>query len=153
MLRPEQERAGSHSHLSGGPVGAITWFEFATVNEDEESKTDVVARLTRLLDIATKLAGAGWPLRLTMSGVAFEAPEDEVADQLAALGIEEPFASPPVRTLDEVCEAIGRLNDRRRRGQGLDPQDFGRLSALYWILGVDEPRDGADRLEPARAAA
>jgi hypothetical protein len=145
--------SSSHSYPCGGLMERTTWFEFAILNdEDEADKTDVVARLTILLDIATKLAGAGLSLRLTMSGVAFEAPEDEVADQLAALGIEEPFASPPGRTLEDVCEVVGELHDALREGR-LGAEGYAQLAAILWVLGVDSHSPEADRLEPSGAAA
>jgi hypothetical protein len=122
----------------GGVLDTITWHEFAMANEDE-GETDVVVRLTTLLDIATRLSAAGFPLRLTLTGLAFAAPEEEVADELPRLGIQERFTSTPSRTLAEVCEAIGELHDALRE-RHLDAEDYGRLSALYWVLGLDTPR-------------
>ena len=64
------------------------------------------------------------------------APKEAATDQLFWLGVEEPFTDTPGRTLGEVCETVGRLHDSLRE-RPLEPEDFGRLSALYWVLGLD----------------
>jgi hypothetical protein len=110
----------------------MNWFEFQIQSEDE---IDLVARLKALLDIATRLTAGGWPTRWTLTGLGFAAPHaDSVADQLAALGVEEPFTDVPSRTLGEVCDAVGRLHDRLRE-RGLDEEARATLSALRWALG------------------
>jgi hypothetical protein len=108
-------------------------FEFPLIAEDKPGETDLVARLKTLLDIATMLTAAGWPMRLTVSGLAFEAPEG-FADELLRLGIHEPFTDTPGRTLAEVCEAVGELHDALREGR-LDDEGRARLAALHWVLG------------------
>lgn len=108
-------------------------YEFPMVNQDE-GETNVVGRLTKLLDVAQKLAGAGVPMSLTTTGLAFALEQEGVNDFLAALGIEEAVADTPGRTMDEVCAAVGALHDALRQGR-LDDEGRARLAALYWVLG------------------
>ncbi len=120
------------------------FFEFPTVNQDE-GETNVVGRLTRLLDVARKLDGAGLPMTLTMTGLAFGVEDEgEINDFLAALGIEEVVTdNRPGRTLDEVCEAVGRMHDELRGGR-LDAGGRARLAALRWVLGQSLEDGGAE---------
>jgi hypothetical protein len=76
---------------------------------------EVVARLRALLNIASKLEAAGWPMQLTVTGLSFGATvrdERKVAKRLAELGIEEPFTPFMGRTVAELREAQLELDDR-----------------------------------------
>ncbi len=118
-------------------MDTTVWCEFPFV-DDDGGGVNVVARLTTLLDVATRLHGEGWPLRLTMTGLAFETPEGRGADELLRLGIEEPFTDSPSRTPTEVLEAVGQFHDSLRE-RALNAEEVGRLRGLYWALGVDTP--------------
>jgi hypothetical protein len=76
-----------------------------------------LARLKRLVAIAAKLYLAGWPVWVTMTGLAFEAPgfnkafenDDEYQEQLelvyrqlADLGIDEAFKEDAGKTVDQL---------------------------------------------------
>src|SRR5262249_30730135 len=92
----------------------LAWYEFAFDADDGEA-LQVVDRLEALLDIATRLDEAGWPLRFTLTGLSFGVPledEEEVADQLARLGVSEPFSPFPSRPLAEARQALDELDDR-----------------------------------------
>jgi hypothetical protein len=95
-----------------------------TPDESSEGACSVVARLQQLLDIATRLEKAGWRMWFTLTGLAFEPPDEElgdtceelddtwVAERLKGLGIDEEFSPFLGRTLDEVAEAEGELCER-----------------------------------------
>ena len=129
-------------------MGTTAWYEFPFVDE-VGGGANVVGRLAALLAIASRLEAAGWPLKLTTTGLAFEAPEG-AGDELLRLGVEEPFTDMPGGTLAEVLEAVGRLHDSLRERR-LDPEEFGRLAALYWVLGSHTPRAERDGLGQAEA--
>ena len=120
----------------------MTSYEFPMLDEDK-GVTKVVARLTLLLEhLAHKLVTAGWPLRLTMSGLlAFEAPKEGAADQLLRWSVEESFTDTPGRTLGEVCEAVGRLHDSLLQSGPWRLEDFWPAIGAA-LLGT---RSGHDR--------
>ena len=67
----------------------------------------------------------------------------DVADQLRARDLLPLVVEVCKRrgvTLDEVCEAVGRLHDKLREG-GLDAGGRARLAALCWVLGLDGHAD------------
>jgi hypothetical protein len=117
-------------------VDRAVWCEFPFA-DDAEGDANVVDRLAALLDVASRLEAVGWPLKLTTTGVAFGKPEGG-ADELLRLGIEEPFSTTPGRTPAEVLGAVGQLHDSLREG-ALNAEEFGRLSAFSWVLGLDPP--------------
>jgi hypothetical protein len=105
--------------------------ELLFIEEAAESKQGLelldylLVRLPRLVGYARKLVQAGWRMGVTVRGFLFEPPDAVMAEvekerDLAAalerhvreLGIEEPFEFFPARTLAEVQEAAGQLEDR-----------------------------------------
>lgn len=78
-------------------------------------------RLSHLSEIAGTLADAGWSVQLTISGLAFEAPNysedneddaDEVREQLKLLGIDDEFSNCPSRSLSAILDEEGEYSDR-----------------------------------------
>jgi hypothetical protein len=76
-------------------------------------------RLPRLLGIAETLTKAGWTMRLTITGLAFDPPADaefeddeDLEELVRSLGVEEPFTPFPSRTPEELGEAVGEFFDR-----------------------------------------
>jgi hypothetical protein len=102
-------------------------FEFS-LTEPHALSTDgakrsryTIARLKKLAAIAAKLERAGWPVWITMTGLAFEPLgidrenkedtyweelPDRVADQLAALGVYEEFNDWAGKTVDQMPDGM-----------------------------------------------
>lgn len=78
-------------------------------------------RLTEMTAVLEKLLEAGWPVRLTTTGLAFDPPlsEDESGDpevvqnQLMALGIDEECVTAS-RTVQDIQDAVDEYEDRVR---------------------------------------
>ena len=122
----------------------LCWYEFPFIADDDE---EVVARLEALLDIATTLEVAGWPMRFTLTGLSFGVPledEGEVAEQLARLGVSEHFSPSLSPTLAEARKALDELDDRvwyertlalmKRPGYGPAEEFAGRHDDLRAVL-------------------
>jgi hypothetical protein len=120
----------------------LMWHEFPFVDDDlreaNEDPRAVVARLQVILGIATALCAAGWPLRLTLTGLSFRPPL-EVGNELIRLGVAEPFDPIPSRTLAEVCHLMGELHDVLAGRVAADDYTRGMLAGLRWVLGQDFP--------------
>jgi hypothetical protein len=147
----EEDHAEEPFEDPGGDV--IAGFEFPFKGQDEES-SDVVTRLRQLLDIATRLRKAKWPMQFTLTGLRFEPPgsqdddrqfdeqAEELTKRLADMGIEEKFTLFPSRTADELLEANRELDDGVWYGKRFGSmEDFdwgllnGKLSTVRWALG------------------
>jgi hypothetical protein len=104
-------------------------FEFPFVQPNMSGQNEsrdsgfVAERLTTLTQVAKKLREAGWKSWFTLTGIAFQPPpgaldeeaddiEEEVAEMLSGLGIEEDFEVTPSRTVKEVAEVAEKLLDR-----------------------------------------
>jgi hypothetical protein len=78
-------------------------------------------RLSHLSELAGTLADAGWPVQLTISGLAFQSPNstegdeedaEEVKEQLSLLGIQDEFSGSPSRSLNDILDGEDEYCDR-----------------------------------------
>jgi hypothetical protein len=132
-----------------------------TVGPDEEEQLvearAQTARRAELVAIAEKLIEAGWTVEWTVTGLAFELPEEElmlvskaqesqlVQEKLAALGIKDEFRMRCSRSINDIIEAKMEYDDRvfcADAGRGLrqsianeEEDDWNGLQLIKYVAG------------------